>query len=329
MSKRRTICLGLVLSLVFLYFAFRGVDIRQVWFNIRQLNSFFIVVSAVLIVAEFLLRAFRWKFLLTPNCAPKVNQLFSVLMIGYFSNSIMPLRMGELVRAQLLGTNYDVNRARALATIVVERVCDMVTLLALFGVAVLLYDIFPPWMKQGGILMTIALLAISSLLYVYRHKAAGIIAQMRLHPSSNRFSKKLATTMENFGLGLGVLTDRKTVIIVLSLSVMIWALVIASIDMVLQSFSMQLSVFASIFVAVMVGLGMLLPAPPGNIGVYEGFAILALVPFGIEREAALSFSLVLHFLELAITMSIGFVCLVREVGSVRTGTIKLWPGQAK
>ena len=329
MSKRRTICLGLVLSLVFLYFAFRGVDIRQVWFNIRQLDSFFIVVSGFLIVAEFILRAFRWKFLLTPNSAPKVNQLFSVLMIGYFSNNIIPLRMGELVRAQLLGTNYNVNRARALATIVVERLCDMLTLLALFGASVFLYDVFPAWMKQGGILTTIVLLAISSLLYIYRHKAAGIIAQMRLHPRSNRFSKKLATGMENFGLGLGVLTNRKTVIIVLSLSVVIWALVIASIDMVLQSFSMQLSLFASIFVAVMVGLGMLLPAPPGNIGVYEGFAILALVPFGIEREAALSFSLVLHFLELAITMSIGFVCLVREVGSVRAGTIKLWPGPAK
>jgi uncharacterized protein (TIRG00374 family) len=312
-----------------LYFAFRGVDIRQVWFNIRQLDSFFIVASAVLIVAEFILRAFRWKFLLNPNSAPKVNQLFSVLMIGYFSNNIIPLRMGELIRAQLLGTNYNVNRARALATIVVERLCDMLTLLALFGVSVLLYDVFPAWMKQGGILTTIVFLAISSLLYIYRHKAAGIIAQMRLRPSSNRFSKKLATGMENFGLGLGVLTDRKTVIIVLSLSVVIWALVIASIDMVLQSFSMQLSLFASIFVAVMVGLGMLLPAPPGNIGIYEGFAILALVPFGIEREAALSFSLVLHFLELGIIMSIGFVCLVREVGCVRAGTIKLWPGQAK
>jgi uncharacterized protein (TIRG00374 family) len=315
--------------LIFLYFTFRGIDIRQVWFNIRQLDSLFIAASAALIVAEFILRAFRWKFLLNANSAPKVNQLFSVLMIGYFSNNIIPLRMGELVRAQLLGTNYNVNRARALATIVIERVCDMLTLLALFGVSVLLYDVFPAWMKQGGILTTILLLAISSLLYIYRHKAAGIIAQMRSRPSSNRLSKKLATGMENFGLGLGVLTDRKTVIIVLSLSVVIWAVVIVSIDMVLQSFSMQLSLFASIFVAVMVGLGMLLPAPPGNIGVYEGFAMLALVPFGIEREAALSFSLVLHFLELAITMSIGFVCLVREVGSVRAGTIKLWPSQAK
>ena len=329
MSKRRTIYLGLLLSLVFLYFTFRGVDIRQVWFNIRKLDSFFIAVSAALIVTEFILRAFRWKFLLNPNGAPKVHQLFSVLMIGYFSNNLIPLRMGELVRAQLLGTNYNVNRARAIATIVVERVCDMLTLLALFGVSVLLYDVFPAWIKRGGVLTTIVLLAISSLLYIYRQKAAGIIAQIRSRPSTNRFSEKLAIGMENFGLGLGVLTDRKTVIIVLSLSVVIWALVIASIDMVLQSFSMQLSLFASIFVAVMVGLGMLLPAPPGNIGVYEGFAILALVPFGIEREAALSFSLVLHFLELAITMCIGFVCLVREVGSGRAVTIKLWPGQAK
>jgi uncharacterized protein (TIRG00374 family) len=123
--------------------------------------------------------------------------------------------------------------------------------------------------------------------------------------------------------------DSKTVFIVLGLSVIIWSLVIASIDMVLLSFSLELSLFASIFVAVMVGLGMLLPAPPGNIGVYEGFAILALVPFGVDREAALSFSLVLHFVELAITTSIGFVCLVREVGFARVGIMRLWPSAAK
>ena len=327
MSNRKTIYFGILVSLGFIYFSFSGVSLAKVWLNIRTLDSFFIAVSAVLILAEFMLRAFRWKFLLTPNSRPKVKQLFSVLMIGYFSNNIIPLKMGELVRAQLLGMNYNVNRVQALATIVVERACDLLTLLAMFGICVLLYDVFPLWIKQGGALTAVMLVGVLVVLWLYRQKASIIIERVRQRNS--RMSETLSSIMDNFVVGLGVLDDRKTLVIVLVLSVVIWAVVIASIDMVLLSFSLELSLFAPVFVAVMVGLGMLLPAPPANIGVYQGFTILALLPFGVDREAALSFALVLHFIELAITTSIGFVCLVREVGSVHVGMMKLWPSAAK
>jgi glycosyltransferase 2 family protein len=328
MSNRKTIYLGILVSLVFIYFAFTGVSIARVWLNIRTLDSFFIALSVVLILAEFILRAFRWRFLLDSNSRPKVKQLFSVLMIGYFTNNIIPLKMGELVRAQVLGTNYNVNRVQALATIVVERACDLLTLLGLFGICVLLYDV-PLWIKQGGALTVILFIGALVVLYLYRQKANVIIARLGAWQRNSRLSEKLTAIMENFVVGLDVLGNCKTVVIVLVLSVVIWAVVIASIDMVLLSFSLDLSLFASVFVAVMVGLGMLLPAPPGNIGVYQGFAILALVPFGVDREAALSFSLVLHFLELAITTSIGFVCFVREIGFGGYGMIRLWPSAAK
>jgi uncharacterized membrane protein YbhN (UPF0104 family) len=106
-------------------------------------------------------------------------------------------------------------------------------------------------------------------------------------------------------------------------------MILAATVMVFLAFPLNLSFLAAAFVAVMVGLGMLLPAPPGNIGVFEGFTILALLPFGVEKETALSFSLILHSLELVITTSIGFVCFIREVGSVRTVAVRLWPGPAK
>ena len=133
MGPRKIIYLVVLLGAVFLYFSFQGVRIDQIWLNIQQLNFRFIMAGIAFIVAEFMLRAFRWKLLLRPSSAPKVNQLFSVLMIGYLSNNIIPFRIGELIRAQLLGTNYKVNRPEALATIVVERVCDTLTLLGVFG----------------------------------------------------------------------------------------------------------------------------------------------------------------------------------------------------
>ncbi len=102
-----------------------------------------------------------------------------------------------------------------------------------------------------------------------------------------------------------------------------------SINLVLLAFGMKLPLFAALCVAVIIGVGTMIPASPGYIGVYEGLGILALAPFGVEKEVALGFALVLHGIVLTVTTSIGFVCLMREFGSVREGAVRLWPVGAK
>ena len=329
MAKRKTVCLGALLGLILLYFSFQGVSLDQIWSNIRRVNFGLIAAAIAFIVAEFILRAYRWKFLLRPHGGPKVNQLFSVLMIGYFSNNIIPLRMGELVRAQFLGTNYQVNRARALGTIVVERVFDVLMLLTLFGLCLVLYDAFPESVKHGAFLAAMGFASLAPVLYFFRTWRNGIIASVRKLSGGIRLGERLTVMIDNFGLGLTALNEFRNMLAIVTLSLLIWLTMIGSISMVLIAFPFKVPFLAGAFVTVMLGLGMLLPAPPGNIGVYEAFAIMALLPFGVEREVALSFSLVLHFVELAMTTSIGLVCFVREVGSVESAVIRLWPDQAK
>jgi len=329
MAKQKTLWLGPLIGLGFLYFTFKGIDARQIWISIQNIDLSYIAAGAAFILVQFILRAVRWKFLLEYDAAPKVKQLFSVLMIGYFSNNVIPLRLGELVRAQFLGANYHVNRAHAIATIVIERIFDVLMLLTLFGLCILLYDGFSAWTRRGGLVMGTGVLGVVLLLYLCRHQRRRIVAFVRSFAKDTRIGERVAAFVDNFGLGLDVLTNIKSIVAALVLSVLIWGMILAATVMVFLAFPLNLSFLAAAFVAVMVGLGMLLPAPPGNIGVFEGFTILALLPFGIEKEAALSFSLTLHALELVITTSIGFVCFIREVGFTRAAAIKLWPGAAK
>ena len=177
--------------------------------------------------------------------------------------------------------------------------------------------------------MGMGLLGVALLLYLCRHQRKGIVSFVRAFGKDTRIGDRVAAFVNNFGLGLDVLTNIKSIVAALILSVLIWIMILAATVMVFLAFPLNLSFLAAAFVAVMVGLGMLLPAPPGNIGVYEGFTILALVPFGVEKEVALSFSLTLHALELVITTSIGFVCFIREVGSVRAVAARLWSTPAK
>ena len=329
MGKRTTLCLGVMTGLAFLYFAFKDIDAQQVWISIHKIDLSYLAAGAGFILIEFILRAVRWKFLLEHNAAPKVKELFSVLMIGYFSNNIIPLRLGELVRAQFLGANYNVKRGHAIATIVIERIFDVLMLLMLFGLCVLLYDGFPAWTRRGGLVIGTGVLGFALLLYLCRHQRKGIVSFVRVSAKGTRIGEKIAGFVDNFGLGLDVLTNIKSIVVALLLSVLIWAMILSATVMVFLAFPLNLSFLAAAFVAVMVGLGMLLPAPPGNIGVYEGFTILALLPFGVAKETALTFSLILHSLELFITTSIGLVCFIREVGFARVLAVRLWAGPAK
>jgi glycosyltransferase 2 family protein len=328
MRDRILIYVGLLVSLAFLYWSFEDISFYQIWLNIRQANAYFLVASGAIMVAEFVTRALRWKYLLTPVRTAKVNGLFSVLMIGYFTNNLLPGRLGELVRAQFLGINYKVSRIQALATIVVERVFDVLMLLAFFYVCLLLYP-FPAWIKRGGSLTALVFLAIVGILYIYGLRRGSLVTLVRSYRKYGRLSEKLASLIENFGEGLAVLRNFRNIAIVVLLSLLIWVLIFAAIHMVLLAFSLTLPLFSAAIVAVMLGLGMMIPSSPASIGVYEGFGMLALVSLGVEKNLALSFSLVLHAVELIVTMSIGFVCFIREISAFNGGGVKLWPGGSK
>src|SRR5204862_5789578 len=70
-----------------------------------------------------------------------LGRLYSATMIGFMANNLLPLRLGEFVRARALGRRENLSKTTVFATVVVERVVDMITLLAIFGIALLLHPI--------------------------------------------------------------------------------------------------------------------------------------------------------------------------------------------
>lgn len=86
--------------------------------------------------------------------------------------------------------------------------------------------------------------------------------------------------------------------------------------------------FCPAFVAVMIGLGTIIPSSPNYIGECEALGILALAPFGVEKEVSLGFYLILRFVIFSVATAVGFLCFVREFGSLKEGTVKLLPIQA-
>lgn len=130
MSRIRLV-IGVAISLVLLFFTFRGLDWGEVGEALRGANFVYIALAAVVIVAAFGVRAVRWSYLLRPVRLLPARNLFSVVLIGFFGNYVLPAKTGELVRAYVLGRRENLSKSAILGSIAVEKTMDT---LILFGI---------------------------------------------------------------------------------------------------------------------------------------------------------------------------------------------------
>ncbi|XOV66837.1 MAG: YbhN family protein [Fluviicola sp.] len=103
-------------------------DIEQTKNAFFNANYFWIASSLIIAFLGHLSRAYRWLFLLEPiGYKPKLSNAYHAVMSGYIINYTVP-RSGEVARAGLLTQSENVPFEKGFATIVVERIIDVIML---------------------------------------------------------------------------------------------------------------------------------------------------------------------------------------------------------
>jgi len=143
---------GLLISAGFLYLAFRKLDFLQMKQAFSQANYWLVIPSLAILLISHWMRSIRWQYLLLPVRKVPVSSLFSALLIGYAANTILPAHLGEVLRAYIIGRKQHVSGSSAMATIVVERIIDVLTIVLIMAVTLVIYP-FPNWVKRSGYIM--------------------------------------------------------------------------------------------------------------------------------------------------------------------------------
>lgn len=113
-------------------------DINDIKTSFREANYFWVALSLVLAFLSHLSRAYRWLFVLEPmGYKPKLINSYHAVMSGYVINYTVP-RAGEVARAGLMATYEKIPMEKGFATIVAERVIDMLMFLIIFFISGLL-----------------------------------------------------------------------------------------------------------------------------------------------------------------------------------------------
>ena len=140
MRSRLRAVLVIVLTLGLLAFFFNDVNVADVWTATRAADGSLLVLAVAVTMMVYALRAFRWQYLLAPIGRTHFATAFQTTVIGFCASFLLPARPGEVLRPYLLAKREGLPATAAFATIILERLLDLVTVLLLFGAFVLLVD---------------------------------------------------------------------------------------------------------------------------------------------------------------------------------------------
>ncbi|MGW8250032.1 MAG: lysylphosphatidylglycerol synthase transmembrane domain-containing protein, partial [Anaerolineales bacterium] len=127
--KRWQFWLGVAISLLFLYFALRGLGLDDLGAALQGANYLWLLPGIVIYFVAVWVRAWRWHYLVRPVKSVPTRRMFPIVAIGYMGNNIYPARAGEVFRALFLKSKEGVPFSTSLATIIVERIFDGVVML--------------------------------------------------------------------------------------------------------------------------------------------------------------------------------------------------------
>ncbi len=315
MKAKANIIAGSLIGALFIWLAFRGTDFSTLGSSFRSADYRYLVPAVLLSIMVQLVRSYRWGVILAP--LKKIDQwsLLSATSVGFMAISLLPVRMGEFVRPYLISKKSDIRLGASLATIVVERVFDMLTLMMLLLFVILssktrLIEL-PAWIANASyliLMVTIPLLLLLLGAAIKRDLAANVsdrIIKRLPHSLSGRLSRLVHSFLD----GLQVLPDwRKTAYLAL-LSMITWFFIGMINYALFKSFTSMshLTLPAAYTVLLITALGITLPTAPGFVGNYHYFCVLGLALFGIAKADALTYAILLHGLQFLVIIILGLI----------------------
>lgn len=321
--RRWQFWLGVAISLIFLFFALRGLHLDDMWATLRAANYWWLLPGILAYFLGVWARAWRWHYLLRPVQAVSTATMFPIVAIGYMGNNIYPARAGEVLRALVLKRRTGVPVSASLATIIVERIFDGVVMLAfifinlnelarLTGSAAIFGSVSIQQVALFGTLAFGGALLVFLLAAMFPRTAHGLADTLirRLVPA--RWQEKTLSITGHFLGGLESLRSPRDALMIFVTSVVIWLFETAKYWFVMHAFPFEVSFFALMLMNGVVNLATTIPSAPGYVGTFDAPGIAVLMAYNVPQAIATGYTLVLHVaLWLPIT-ALGAYYLARE-----------------
>lgn len=322
----KAILLGTSLSVLLPVLAFQGVSLTRTWDLVTGCRPGPLALGGLFFLLTLGLRSWRWQQLMSALRPVRLRSCVSATCVGFMANNVLPLRLGDLVRVGVLRQLEGVSGARVLGNVVVEKLLDVLTLIFFLGAYLALAVAGPHraellWAGRTAFLGATVIAATLVAGYWRRQWLQRLLAAPAAAVSP-ALGDKVADVAGKVLEGLQVFRSPGQGLAVALLSGALWGASAVSYYFVGQSVGLGLAPADYVVVVFATAFGAILPAAPGSVGTFHGFARLGLWLVAVHSgEEALAFAALLHAVEWLLMNVTGLYFLVRDrvtlLGSIR------------
>ncbi|HEV2127211.1 MAG TPA: lysylphosphatidylglycerol synthase transmembrane domain-containing protein [Thermomicrobiales bacterium] len=291
---------GIAISTLFLWLAFRGQDLGEIRDALRQTNLWWVVPALLLYFTGVWVRAMRWQVLMRPLAPVSARDLFPVAVVGYMANNVLPLRAGELVRSVVIGQRFGVRKTSTLATIAVERLFDGLTMLGFMLLATTVVS-FTSELQNLAIIAFVlfAVLLIGLFALTLGGSVVDRLLQLVLGPMPTALADRVERMAESFLSGLGIFRSRSDFLKVAGLSVTAWLFEASTYWVLAIGFGGTMREIMgwaeTLMTTGVANMATLIPSSPGYIGQFEyGVKLVLNGALGVADGPALAYAILVH-----------------------------------
>lgn len=306
-----------------LYFALRGINFDELIDALLSANYWWIAATLPVVALSHFLRAFRWKTLLGPiKRDVSVINAFSAVMMGYLLNNLIP-RAGELIRPYLFSKRENLKMSTTLATVFVERVIDVLSLLVLSFITFLFFrdeltTVFPELTEQAvnALVIPFALILGGTVLLL-----KTTLLQKLLEFTVRRFSQslydKIMKQLAAFIQGFAILSSPGRYARIFVETVVLWSLYVLPLYLVVLSLDLHdyyaFGLIDANVLCVIASMGIAVAVTPGAVGIYHLFLTTAMESlYGLPTEKAFAYAVLAHAVGYFANLLLGGIFLYRE-----------------
>jgi uncharacterized protein (TIRG00374 family) len=317
---RTIVILGLAVGLIALFL--RNADMSKVVTSVRAARVDYLLASLALTIGTFVIRAERWQYLLAPLGPTRFMTVLRTTVIGFAASALLPARAGEVIRPYLLARREGLSAASAFATILVERILDLIAVLLVLGVFLVWFDpgleardsaVFSA-IRFGGLVM--APVAVGTLIVMFfmaghpERLHTWVLKAERVLPA--KLAAMIAMVARTFAEGFAVVRSPVRVLAALGWSLVLWVAIAAGIWTVALAFGIAMPFTGGWLMLAPLVVGVAVPTPGGVGGFHEAFRLGATSFFGADNDTAVGAAIVLHAISVVPVIIVGLVFTIQD-----------------
>jgi glycosyltransferase 2 family protein len=292
-----------LLALGLLAWFLRGTNFVDVWLQVRQVRPGLLILSFLMVGLTFVARAIRWRYLLNPLGMTRFRTVFRSMVIGFGALSLLPVRVGDVIRPYLLARQERLPVTSVFATVVMERVLDLISVLILLAVfvwggaggAYLPARLLGPIEFSAAIGAAVALSLLAGMWVLATHpERIGRLAAALARVLPGSLSSRAGSLATAFSSGFAATRDVRQLLLAFGWSIVVWLAIAAQAWTVTIAFGIPMPFPGTFLLQAMLVIGVAVPTPGGVGSFHEAYRLGVTTFFGASKDQAVAAAIVTH-----------------------------------